>query len=25
VNAGVAAGIVMHAWVRAHADLSSAW
>ena len=25
VNAGVAAGIVMHAWVRAHADLSTAW
>ena len=25
VNAGVAAGIVMHAWIRAHADLSSAW
>ena len=25
INAGVAAGIVMHAWVRAHADLSSAW
>ena len=23
VNAGVAAGIAMHAWVRAHADLSS--
>jgi tRNA G18 (ribose-2'-O)-methylase SpoU len=25
VNVGVAAGIVMHAWVRAHADLSGAW
>ncbi len=25
INAGVAAGIVMHAWVRQHADLSSAW
>ncbi|MGD9987687.1 TrmH family RNA methyltransferase [Pseudonocardia sp.] len=25
VNAGVAAGIVMHAWVSAHADLDSAW
>ena len=25
VNAGVAAGIAMHAWVRAHADLSTAW
>lgn len=25
VNAGVAAGIAMHAWVRAHADLSAAW
>ncbi|ANY06880.1 TrmH family RNA methyltransferase [Pseudonocardia sp. HH130630-07] len=25
VNAGVAAGIVMHAWVREHADLSGAW
>lgn len=25
VNAGVAAGIVMHAWVRSHADLSDAW
>ncbi|MEJ8279727.1 TrmH family RNA methyltransferase [Pseudonocardia spirodelae] len=25
VNAGVASGIVMHGWVRAHADLSDAW
>lgn len=25
LNAGVAAGIVMHAWVRQHADLSAAW
>ncbi|TDQ05329.1 TrmH family RNA methyltransferase [Labedaea rhizosphaerae] len=25
INAGVAAGIVMHAWVRQHADLHSAW
>ena len=25
VNAGVAAGIVMHAWVRVHANLSDAW
>jgi tRNA G18 (ribose-2'-O)-methylase SpoU len=25
VNAGVAAGIAMHAWVRTHADLSGAW
>ena len=25
VNVGVAAGIVMHAWVRAYADLSAAW
>lgn len=25
INAGVAAGIAMHAWVRAHADLSEAW
>jgi tRNA G18 (ribose-2'-O)-methylase SpoU len=25
VNVGVAAGIVMHAWVRVHADLSAAW
>lgn len=25
VNAGVAAGIVMHAWIAAHADLSLAW
>jgi tRNA G18 (ribose-2'-O)-methylase SpoU len=25
VNAGVAAGIAMHAWVCTHADLSSAW
>jgi tRNA G18 (ribose-2'-O)-methylase SpoU len=25
INAGVAAGIVMHTWIRQHADLSSAW
>ena len=25
INAGVAAGIVMHAWVRQHADLDRAW
>jgi tRNA G18 (ribose-2'-O)-methylase SpoU len=25
INAGVAAGIVMHAWVRQHADLTQAW
>jgi tRNA G18 (ribose-2'-O)-methylase SpoU len=25
VNAGVAAGIAMHAWIRSHADLSTAW
>ncbi|GAA3007708.1 tRNA G18 (ribose-2'-O)-methylase SpoU [Actinokineospora diospyrosa] len=25
INAGVAAGIVMHAWVREHADLGQAW
>jgi tRNA G18 (ribose-2'-O)-methylase SpoU len=25
INAGVAAGIVMHAWVREHADLGLAW
>jgi tRNA G18 (ribose-2'-O)-methylase SpoU len=25
VNAGVAAGIVMHAWLRQHADLAKAW
>jgi tRNA G18 (ribose-2'-O)-methylase SpoU len=25
VNAGVAAGVAMHAWVRQHADLSRAW
>ena len=25
INAGVAAGIAMHAWVRQHADLSQAW
>jgi len=25
INAGVAAGIVMHAWVRQHADLTKAW
>ncbi|HEX3650906.1 MAG TPA: TrmH family RNA methyltransferase, partial [Pseudonocardiaceae bacterium] len=25
INAGVAAGIVMHTWVRQHADLAVAW
>ena len=25
INAGVAAGIAMHTWVRQHADLGSAW
>ena len=25
INAGVAAGIAMHGWVREHADLSAAW
>ncbi|KAB1503114.1 RNA methyltransferase [Corynebacterium sp. 320] len=25
INAGVAAGIAMHAWIRAHADLNKAW
>jgi tRNA G18 (ribose-2'-O)-methylase SpoU len=25
INAGVAAGIVMHTWVRQHADLDAAW
>jgi tRNA G18 (ribose-2'-O)-methylase SpoU len=25
INAGVAAGIVMHSWIRDHADLISAW
>ncbi|GAA5163738.1 MULTISPECIES: TrmH family RNA methyltransferase [Amycolatopsis] len=25
INAGVAAGIVMHAWIRQHADLSRSW
>jgi tRNA G18 (ribose-2'-O)-methylase SpoU len=25
INAGVAAGIAMHAWIRAHADLAQAW
>ena len=25
INAGVAAGIAMHAWIRQHADLSYAW
>ena len=25
INAGVAAGILMHSWVRQHADLSGAW
>jgi tRNA G18 (ribose-2'-O)-methylase SpoU len=25
INAGVAAGIVMHTWVRQHANLNTAW
>lgn len=25
INAGVAAGIAMHTWIRQHADLSTAW
>jgi tRNA G18 (ribose-2'-O)-methylase SpoU len=25
INAGVAAGVVMHAWIRQHADLDQAW
>lgn len=25
INAGVAAGIAMHAWIRQHADISQAW
>jgi len=25
INAGVAAGIAMHAWIRRHADLTQAW
>jgi tRNA G18 (ribose-2'-O)-methylase SpoU len=25
VNAGVAAGIAMHAWIRQHGDMSRAW
>ena len=25
INAGVAAGIAMHAWIRQHADLDTAW
>ena len=25
INAGVAAGIAMHAWIRRHADLGQAW
>jgi tRNA G18 (ribose-2'-O)-methylase SpoU len=25
INAGVAAGIVMHTWIRQHADLTTAW
>jgi tRNA G18 (ribose-2'-O)-methylase SpoU len=25
INAGVAAGIVMHTWIRQHADLNAAW
>jgi tRNA G18 (ribose-2'-O)-methylase SpoU len=25
INAGVAAGIAMHTWIRQHADLTTAW
>ena len=25
INAGVAAGIAMHSWIRQHADLDGAW
>lgn len=25
INAGVAAGIAMHSWIRTHADLDRAW
>jgi tRNA G18 (ribose-2'-O)-methylase SpoU len=25
INAGVAAGIAMHTWIRQHADLREAW
>jgi tRNA G18 (ribose-2'-O)-methylase SpoU len=25
INAGVAAGVVMHTWVRQHANLNTAW
>ena len=25
INAGVAAGIAMHAWIRQHADLDNSW
>lgn len=25
INAGVAAGIVMHSWIRTHADITAAW
>jgi tRNA G18 (ribose-2'-O)-methylase SpoU len=25
INAGVAAGIAMHAWISQHGDLSRAW
>ena len=25
INAGVAAGIAMHTWIRQHADLEGAW
>jgi tRNA G18 (ribose-2'-O)-methylase SpoU len=25
INASVAAGIAMHAWIRQHADMSRAW
>jgi tRNA G18 (ribose-2'-O)-methylase SpoU len=25
INAGVAAGVAMHAWIRQHADLARAW
>ena len=25
INAGVAAGIAMHSWIRTHADITAAW
>ncbi len=25
INAGVAAGIAMHAWIRQHGDMAHAW